>query len=39
VMLVPTKVPTTFNLHDRVWLARGSKVEKSALVTARGRSD
>lgn len=39
VMLVPTKVPTTFNLHDRVWLTRGSKVERSVPVAARGRSD
>jgi D-serine deaminase-like pyridoxal phosphate-dependent protein len=39
VMLVPTKVPTTFNLHDRVWLTRGSHVEKSVPVTARGGSD
>jgi len=39
VMLTPSKVPTTFNLHDRVWLARGRTVERSVPVTARGRSD
>jgi D-serine deaminase-like pyridoxal phosphate-dependent protein len=39
VMLFPSKVPTTFNLHDRVWLVRGKAVERSAPVTARGASD
>ncbi len=39
VMLTPSKVPTTFNLHDRVWLTRGSAVERSVPVAARGRSD
>jgi D-serine deaminase-like pyridoxal phosphate-dependent protein len=39
VMLVPTKVPTTFNLHDRAWLTRGSHVERSVPVSARGGSD
>jgi D-serine deaminase-like pyridoxal phosphate-dependent protein len=39
VMLVPSKVPTTFNLHHRAWLTRGSHVERSVPVTARGSSD
>ena len=39
VMLFPSKVPTTFNLHDRVWLIRGDLVERAVPITARGRSD
>lgn len=39
VMLTPSKVPTTFNLHDRVWLVRGRTVERSVPIAARGHSD
>jgi D-serine deaminase-like pyridoxal phosphate-dependent protein len=39
VFLTPSKVPTTFNLHDRVWLVRGRSVERSVPIAARGRSD
>ena len=39
VLLTPSKVPTTFNLHDRIWLIRGATVERSVPVAARGRSD
>ena len=36
--LVPGQIRTTFNLHDRVWLARGGTLVDCWPVVARGRS-
>ena len=36
--LVPGQIRTTFNLHDRVWLARGPEIVDWWPVAARGRS-
>ncbi len=36
--LVPGQIRTTFNLHDRVWLARGGDIVDCWPVAARGRS-
>jgi D-serine deaminase-like pyridoxal phosphate-dependent protein len=36
--VIPGQVRTTFNLHDRVWVARGDEVVDCWPVSARGRS-
>jgi D-serine deaminase-like pyridoxal phosphate-dependent protein len=36
--LVPGQIRTTFNLHDRVWVARGDRIVDCWPVAARGRS-
>ena len=36
--LVPGQIRTTFNLHDRVWAARGGTIVACWPVAARGRS-
>jgi D-serine deaminase-like pyridoxal phosphate-dependent protein len=38
VVLRPRHVRTTFNLHDRVWLADGDEIVDRFPVAARGRS-
>lgn len=38
VALRPSHVRTTFNLHDSVWLVRGSQLVERVPVSARGRS-
>jgi D-serine deaminase-like pyridoxal phosphate-dependent protein len=38
VKLTPSKVPTTFNLHDRVWISQADGL-RSVPVTARGHAD
>ena len=38
VMLRPSHVRLTFNLHDSVWLARGDELIERLPVSARGRS-
>lgn len=38
ILLVPSNIRTTFNLHDTAWLVRGDEIVERLEVTARGRS-